>query len=41
VGYDASGRAIARHVFPKPADQHGLYPCKKPKSLGYGVKRCA
>jgi hypothetical protein len=41
VGYDASGHAVARHVFPKPADQAGLYPCKKPKSLGYGVKRCA
>lgn len=41
VGYDASNRPIARHVFPKPTDQSGLYPCKNPKPLGYGVKRCA
>ncbi|HEX4679151.1 MAG TPA: hypothetical protein VH210_08135 [Gaiellaceae bacterium] len=25
VGYDASNRAIARHVIPKPTDQSGLY----------------
>jgi hypothetical protein len=40
IGYDAAGKAIARHAFPRPADQGGLYPCEKPKALGYGVKRC-
>jgi hypothetical protein len=41
VGYDASGRAIARGKLAKPVDQRGIYPCKKPKNLGYGVKECA
>jgi hypothetical protein len=41
VGYDAAGRAITRGKLPKPADQRGIYPCKKPKNLGYGVKECA
>jgi hypothetical protein len=41
VGYDAAGRAIARGRVPKPADQRGIYPCKKPANLGYGVKECA
>ncbi|HZP73915.1 MAG TPA: hypothetical protein VFA97_11125 [Gaiellaceae bacterium] len=41
VGYDAAGRAIARGRVPKPADQRGIYPCKQPKNLGYGVKECA
>jgi hypothetical protein len=41
VGYDASGRAIARGKLAAPADQRGIYPCKKPKNLGYGVKECA
>jgi len=40
VGYDAAGRVIAHGRVPKPADQRGIYPCKKPKSLGYGVKEC-
>lgn len=40
VGYDSAGRAIAHGRVPKPADQRGIYPCKKPKSLGYGVKEC-
>ena len=41
VGFDASGRAIAREKLPAPADQRGIYPCKKPKNLGYGVTECA
>ncbi|MFL5953908.1 MAG: hypothetical protein ACJ76I_07355 [Gaiellaceae bacterium] len=41
IGFDAAGRAIARGRIPRPADQAGIYPCKTPKSLGYGVKRCA
>lgn len=40
VGYDASGRAVARTKLAAPADQRGIYPCKKPKNLGYGVKEC-
>jgi hypothetical protein len=40
VGYDAAGHAIARRAMPKPSDQRALYYCKKPKSLGYGVKQC-
>jgi hypothetical protein len=40
VGYDADGHAVARSKLPAPADQRGIYPCKKPKSLGYGVKEC-
>lgn len=40
VGYDASGRAVARSQLAAPADQRGIYPCKKPKNLGYGVKEC-
>ncbi|HVW90746.1 MAG TPA: hypothetical protein VHC01_14875, partial [Gaiellaceae bacterium] len=40
VGYDAAGRVIAHGTVPKPADQRGIYPCKKPKNLGYGVKEC-
>lgn len=41
VGYDAAGRAIAHGRVPKPADQRGIYPCSKPKNLGYGVTECA
>jgi hypothetical protein len=41
AGFDAQGHAVARHTPSAPRDQGGLYPCKKPKSLGYGVKRCA
>lgn len=41
VGYDAAGRVIAHGRVPKPVDQGGIYPCTKPKNLGYGVKRCA
>lgn len=41
VGYDAAGHVVARGRIPSPADQAGIYPCKTPKSLGYGVKRCA
>jgi hypothetical protein len=40
IGYDASGRAIARAKLPSPAAQRGVYPCKKPKKLGYGVTMC-
>ncbi|HEY2777839.1 MAG TPA: hypothetical protein VGI77_08020 [Gaiellaceae bacterium] len=40
VGYDAAGRAVARSKLAAPADQRGIYPCKKPKDLGYGVKEC-
>ena len=40
VGYDTRGRAVARSKLAAPADQRGIYPCKKPKSLGYGVKEC-
>ena len=38
LGFDSAGRAIARGKLPTPADQRGIYPCKTPKSLGYGVK---
>jgi hypothetical protein len=41
VGYDSAGRAVARGKLPRPADQRGIYPCAKPKSLGYGVRECA
>jgi len=41
VGFDRTGHEIARGRLPRPSDQGGIYPCKKPKSLGYGVKRCA
>lgn len=41
TGFDANGRVVAHHALPAPRDQSGLYPCKKPKALGYGVKRCA
>lgn len=40
VGYDATGRLVAHGRIPKPVDQRGIYPCKKPKDLGYGVKQC-
>jgi len=38
VGYDAAGRAIATKRMPH--SQRGLYPCRKPKNLGYGVRMC-
>jgi hypothetical protein len=38
VGYDANGRAIATQRI--PSNQRGLYPCTKPKKLGYGVSMC-
>jgi hypothetical protein len=41
VGYDASGRVVAHGRVPRPVDQRGIYPCSKPKDLGYGVKMCA
>lgn len=41
IGYDPAGRPIGRGQVLKPADQRGIYPCKKPKNLGYGVKQCA
>ncbi len=40
VGYDAAGRVITREKLAAPKDQRGIYPCKKPKNLGYGVKEC-
>jgi hypothetical protein len=38
VALDATGREIAT----QPLDTHaaGLYPCEKPKNLGYGVSMC-
>jgi hypothetical protein len=41
VGFDRAGREIAHGRVPSPSDQGGIYPCKRPQSLGYGVKRCA
>jgi hypothetical protein len=41
VGYDAAGRVIAHGRVPRPVDQRGIYPCKTPEDLGYGVKECA
>jgi hypothetical protein len=40
VGYDAAGRAVTRSKLPSPTDQRGIYPCKEPKNLGFGVKEC-
>lgn len=40
VGYDAAGRAVAHSKLAAPRDQRGIYPCKKPKNLGYGVTEC-
>jgi hypothetical protein len=40
VGYDAAGHVVGRGKVPSPADQRGIYPCTKPKNLGYGVKQC-
>lgn len=40
VGYDAAGRTVGRAQVPAPVDQRGIYPCTKPKNLGYGVSMC-
>ncbi len=40
VGYDAAGEEVGRSTVPAPADQRGIYPCAKPKDLGYGVQQC-
>lgn len=38
VGQDKDGRVVGRSPF-RP-DAPGLYPCKEPRSYGYGVRQC-
>lgn len=38
VAYDASGREIASHAY--NTHEAGMYPCKKPKDVGYGSSIC-
>jgi hypothetical protein len=38
IAFDSSGREIAAQRF--EPDTKGLYPCAKPKKLGYGVSMC-
>lgn len=40
IGYNAAGDELGRTKLLAPADQRGIYPCTKPKNLGYGVKEC-